>query len=102
MVYEVLSNGKENAMPGRDLVAILELKDLRSLTQNIEQERRAGIPICAAVSGDERGYYLADSPEELEAYLKSLDRRLRNIAETRDACGETLIKMIGQEKMGGC
>ena len=101
MVYECLSKGKENAIPGKDLVALLELKDLRELTQIIERERKDGCPICASTDTNSPGYYLADGPDELWEYIKSLGRRLHNIAVTRRHLEDTLDRMSGQDKMGG-
>ena len=80
-VTDLLHRGKANAVPGRDLVRLLGLQDLRELTQMIEKERRAGEPICASVSAP-HGYYIADSPDELRRYLHSLQRRKGEIGRT--------------------
>ena len=97
---KVLPAGKENAVPGRKLVEILGLKDLRDLTQLVERERRDGSPICAS-TGAEKGYYLADGPEELEGYLQSLNRRVKNINRTVVHLEDTLSNMTGQQRLGG-
>ncbi len=89
--------GASNAISGKGLAAMLGYKSLRLLSRQIQRERLAGAPICAAVSGDSRGYYLASSQDELSAYLRALDRRLREVRRTRDACGDTLRRMTGQE-----
>ena len=47
-VSKLLTHGKAGAITGAELVKLLELKDLRELTQLVEAERRAGIPICAS------------------------------------------------------
>lgn len=94
----LLPLGKENATPGRDLVKILGLKDLRTLSKIVEHERRAGMSICASVTG-ERGYYLARDAEELEEYIKSLDRRIREVGKTRRRLADTLDKITGQVSM---
>ena len=99
-ISDFLPEGKENAIPGHDLVALLKLDDLRSLTQLVEQERRDGFPIRAS-TGNDKGYYLASGPEELEAYISSLDRRLSNVRRTRRHLEDTLYKMTGQERIGG-
>lgn len=99
-VSAFLCYGESNAIPGRDLVKLLGLHDLRELTQMIERARRAGVPVCASCAG-ERGYYLADDPAELEKYTRSLDRRLSEIRATRAAVGDTLRRMNGQEEVEG-
>ena len=100
-LFKILPSGKENAVPGWKLVEILGLKDLRDLTQLVERERRDGSPICASTESAAPGYYLADGPEELEAYLKSLNRRVKNINRTVVHLEDTLSNMTGQQRLGG-
>lgn len=100
MIREILLEGKENAIPGRDLMALLGLKDLRDLTQLVERERKDGVPICASTSG-EKGYYLASDVDELNEYIKSLGRRIHSVSRTMIHLEDTLNRMTGQEKMGG-
>ena len=100
-VHEALLTGSENAIEGAVLAAALGFKDRRALSKQIERERRSGQPICASVAGNSRGYYLADDPDELQRYIRALDRRIREVRKTRDACGETLRRMTGQEVLAG-
>lgn len=99
-VADFLPQGAENAVDGQTLAAALGLKSVRELSKRIEHERRAGQPICAAVSGEHKGYFVGDA-EELRLYLRSLDRRLREVRRTRDAVGETLRRMSGQIALEG-
>lgn len=103
MVHELLPEGKTNAITGDQLARILDV-ELRDITKQIEREREAGYPICAAVSGSDRGYYLAETPGELALYLKSLDRRLKKIKKTRTRLEAKLWSMVGQESLwiGDC
>lgn len=101
-VSELLQEGRENAVQGHKLVKLLELKELRDLTQLIEAERRAGFPICASTGQGNPGYYLAADAAELEKYIGSLDRRLHHVGQTRRHLEATLLKMTGQGKLGGC
>ena len=100
-VSDILPVGAANAISARTLAAALGLSDVRAVSKQVERERRRGAPICAAVSGDSRGYFLASSPDELSAYLKALDHRLREVRRTRDACGDTLRRMTGQTNLAG-
>ena len=100
-VTAYLPIGASNAISCKELAAILGYKTLRLLSRQIQRERLAGAPICAAVSGDSRGYYLTDEPAELRRYISALDRRLREVRRTRDACGDTLRRMTGQEVLKG-
>lgn len=88
---ELLLTGRANAVPGKELVNLLGLKDLRELTKVVERERREGTPICASVCGV-RGYYLAETPEELTAYLGSLYHREREVSRTRTALENILAQ----------
>ena len=101
VVSAALLTGAENAIEGAALAAALGFKDRRALSKQIERERRSGHPICAAVAGNNRGYYLTDDPDELQRSIKALDRRIREVQKTRTACGETLRRMSGQEVIGG-
>lgn len=100
-VSDVLMSGAKNAIDGATLAAVLGFKSRRDLSKEIERERRSGKPICAAVAGESRGYYLAETPDEFSNYIRSLDRRIREVRKTRDACGETLRRMAGQEVLEG-
>jgi hypothetical protein len=81
-------------------MAILNLRDGRDITRQVERERHAGIPICATTNSDNPGYYLPDSPAELERYIKSLDRRLKNVRETREAVQDAYLRATGQTEIG--
>ena len=86
---DLLQRGKENAISSRVLVPVLGLRDTRALTQLIEKERRAGVPICASVT-EPTGYYLASDADELRRYLHSLRRRENEVGRTREALAAIL------------
>lgn len=88
MVYEYLTTGAENARTSRYLCDLLGLNH-RELTKQIERERRAGKPICAAASGV-AGYYLAADKDEMQRYCKILEHRENEIEKTRTACIKTI------------
>ena len=100
MIRELLMQDASNAVPGRQLASSLNT-DVRTIHKLIERERQDGEPICATVAGDDKGYFLAANTRELDAYCRSLDRRLKNIQKTRRAVGDTLAKMAEQEQMEG-
>lgn len=100
MIREILPVGQENAISCARLAEILDM-DLREVTRQIERERQMGAPICATTAGDSRGYYMADGPEELALYCKSLDRRLVSVRKTRSALERTLVAMMGQVEADG-
>jgi hypothetical protein len=100
-ISDFLGVGRENAVSGSELADRLHVHDLRFVTRRIEQERRAGSPICATTSGEQRGYFLAASPDELRRYTRSLDRRLLEVQRTRQSLEDILAEMTGQLSLGG-
>ena len=96
MVEEILSEGKENAVPGRDLCAILGITR-RELMAQVERERRAGAPICASM-GVNPGYYKAKDQREMWLYCESLYRRGVSIIDTRRELLETLNTLPESEE----
>ena len=59
--------------------------------------------ICAAVAGNDRGYFIAKDAGELALYIRSLNRRIRNIRKTMRALDSTLATMCGQIEIDwGC
>lgn len=100
-VADVLPHGAGNAVDGQTLATAMGFKSVRELSREIQRERLAGAPICAAVSGDSKGYFLASSPTELSAYLRSLDRRICEVRKTHEAICDTLRRMTGQEILRG-
>lgn len=88
MIHEILAEGADNALTGREICRILGINP-RDLTQAIERERRQGKPICAS-TGSTPGYYLAANQQEMQAYCNSLLHRAGEIHATRRACLKTL------------
>lgn len=84
MIHELLSYGSETAKTGRYLATLLGC-DIRTVTAQIERERRAGQPICANMRGENTGYYLAADDEELDIYCTRLLHRSKELLATRRA-----------------
>ena len=84
LIFEILSEGAENARTGKEICKLLNIT-ARDLTAAIERERRAGKPICAS-TGSNPGYFLAANQEEMQRYCKSLLHRAGEIHKTRQAC----------------
>ena len=97
-VAEYLSNGRDNAKTARELAAVLNC-DARAVTIQIERERRAGVPICAAC-GDNPGYYLAADADELQTYCNQLQSRIDEQRETLRALVDVL-RQYGEVKANG-
>ena len=101
MISSVLSEGKENALTGREIKRLLDLQSGRDVTALVERERRGGVPICATTNSEKPGYYLPETPDELAAYNRSLRRRIKNIVQTLDAMEKSLDDWTGQQRLEG-
>lgn len=97
MIHELLGTGSKNAKPGRVIAEQLHC-DIRDVTKQIERERRQGKPICANSRGESAGYFLAETPEELQRYCKKLYKRGGELFKTRRALLGVLQKL--QDKAG--
>ncbi len=84
-VSDLLRHGAANAISCRELCQILPGWRPRDITRKIEAERRAGVPICA----NGNGYFLPADDAELDAYLRSLGHRLREVQRTQRAIAAT-------------
>lgn len=87
MIHELLRN-EENPLTGNQLATITGMKK-REVEMIIQKERREGFPICAT----SRGYYIAETPEELERFCAKLKRQAIEIFKTRQA----MIKLATEE-----
>lgn len=96
MIHEVLGRGRENAKTGRELATLLN-RNIRDITAQIEEERRAGYAICASCAG-RPGYYLADDPDDLRAYCDQLKGRGIQVLKTRQALMNILRETEGRQR----
>lgn len=64
--------GLTNAIPRRELRAILNDIDDRKMRNLIKELRREGLPVLSSVSGQNGGYYLPASKPELRTGLKTM------------------------------
>lgn len=92
MVHELLTVGRENAIPCRDLARILA-KTPREITAAIQKERREGAPICATARGKRKGYFLAANRAEMQDFCGQLLHRAGEIHKTRRALMRTLDRL---------
>ena len=98
-ISSTLLTGRGNALTGREIMRILALKDGRDVSSLVERERRHGVPICATCDSKRPGYYLPETPDELDAYNRSLRRRIKNVTATLDAMETALDDWTGQQRL---
>lgn len=75
-IEHLLSRGVENAVPLHHLVTLTELP-ARQVRQQIQAERLRGIPI---LSDNEHGYYLPETQEDVDNFVRSMLHRAHEIA----------------------
>ena len=80
-VSDLLSRGRENAVPLRHLKQIMET-DGRTIRLMIQRERLEGIPICA---DNLTGYFLPSTEDEKTACVRSMRHRAGEIMRTAQA-----------------
>ena len=95
MVFELLKYGHLHPTRGQDLADRLGMP-LRALQSQIMDERIDGHPICASDSGLV-GYYLPDSPEELEEYNTRLHKGISRRFKAYRALKKTLDRMRAEQ-----
>lgn len=91
MINELLAKGAENARTGKELAELLHV-DIRSITAQIEKERREGFPICANQHGPNAGYFLPMNADELGSYCGRLEHRAKELYKTR----QMLVNVLKQ------
>lgn len=80
-IYQLLSTGRENAVPLKHLASITGL-DGRTVRLMIATERLSGIPIC---SDNATGYFLPANGDERDAFVRSMRHRAGEIERVADA-----------------
>ena len=95
-LFDLLPIGRESAITARELKVLAGAKSTREITLEVERLRKSGIAVCASCDTARPGFYIAESASELSDYLRSLDRRLRSVSQTRRRLGDTLAEMSGQ------
>ena len=84
-IRDMLPEGKENAIPSKELSALLGMTSVRELQQEIARERAAGAVILSTCQ-DGGGYYLPASDQEVKEFIRTLENRGKNtLAALRSA-----------------
>lgn len=80
-IADLLSHGRGNAVPLRQLVAATGI-DGRTIREKITAERLAGVPI---LSDNSTGYFLPGNEGERERFVRSMRHRAREIERIANA-----------------
>lgn len=96
-IFELLQTGAENGTTLRELVALTGMNE-RVVRFKIQQERKAGKLI---LSNNRDGYFLPESPADVQRFARSMSRRAAEIASIARAAEAALAGMSGQECLEG-
>ena len=94
-ISELLPIGRENAIPGEQLVGCKSIRELQSM---IADERNRGALIC---SGSGKGYWRPKDRKEIERFYQSMTSRANNILTAAQSAKGALEIPEGQEKLFG-
>jgi len=97
LIEKFIPAGAGAAITAAELAKRLGMKP-RELQKHVQAARLRGIPICAS-NTEPYGLYIAETPEELERYIKSFNHRLKEMNTTVLALGNTHAEMIGQQRL---
>jgi len=78
-VYQHLKHGQANAISRQALKELTGLSD-RRIRRDIQELRNKGIPIIS--TSDSKGYYLAESNEEVRHYIAETRSRAMKLLNT--------------------
>lgn len=76
-ISDYLRQGKENAIPAKQLAAAMGFHNTRQLRLAIELERRSGTVILSTQDPVHGGYFLPGSEAEIDTYIAEMSARCR-------------------------
>ena len=87
-IADFLPLGAENGIPLRHLIQLTGIPS-RDLRRRIQAERLMGVPI---LSDCQHGYFLAETPREVDAFVKSMRRRAGEITRVAEAVEKAVLQ----------
>lgn len=96
-IFDLLHPGAENGTTLKELVNLTGLAD-REVRRRIQSERKMGLLI---LSDNQNGYFLPETPDDIQRFARSMSRRAAEIAGIARAAEAALADMAGQEHMEG-
>lgn len=99
MIRDFIMQGAENAQTGAELAARLHCSR-REISDMVRRARLDGVAIVGDCASENKGYYVADTAEEVERFCASLYRRAGEIHRTRRALLDTAQRMKTEPASG--
>lgn len=82
-MLDVIPSGSEHKIAIRDVSRLIGI-DERSVYDVINSLRKKGVPVCAKRSGDDRGYFIAETEEERSEGLAAYKSQVRDMTQLID------------------
>ena len=82
-IADFLSRGQDAAVPLRHIKQLVHLPG-REIRKQIQLEREQHIPIVS----DHNGYYIAETEQERDRFVRGMKRRAAEIVKVAEAVGE--------------
>lgn len=98
-ITDYLLPGEQHAKSARELAYSMNC-NTRDITQMVQDERRHGAAICVSRDAERPGYFIAETPADVETCCRQLQDRAQEIYKTRAAMLKTLKKMRADEAAG--
>ena len=96
-IFELLQTGAVNGVTLRELVALTGMNE-RLVRFKIQQERKAGKLI---LSNNRDGYFLPETPEDVQRFARSMSRRAAEISSIARAAETALADLTDQAQIAG-
>ena len=87
-VQDILNHGQGNAITAARLAEYFKT-DIRSIQRAVSNERMNG----AVIAGSGKGYFIPDTPEELERYIARAEKQARSCFVPLRSAKDQLKKM---------
>lgn len=85
-IADFLGRGQDAAVPLRHIKQLVHLPG-RGIRKQIQLEREQHIPIVS----DHNGYYIAETEQERDRFVKGMKRRAAEIVKVAEAVGKAVI-----------
>ena len=96
-ISDLLHPGAENGIKLPELVQLTGQEE-RIVRRRIQAERKAGKLI---LSDNQNGYFLPETPDDVQRFARSMSRRAAEIARIARAAEAALADMAGQTQIAG-
>ncbi len=98
MIFELLKEGRENALSPDYLKTAAGLQSEREVRRQVEEERREGKVILSSM-GRGGGYYKPANTEEVREFIRVFEARAKGTLFTLNSARRYLEEIEGQGKL---